>query len=403
MILDNVYIIGNNEPVNIRVGNGRIAEISHTAFTGNAGPLLLTFNNAVIFPGLINSHDHLEFNLFPQLGNKTYNNYTEWGKHIHTHYKDEIAAVLKIPTLLRSEWGVYKNLLCGVTTVINHGERLGLKNELITVFEGTQCLHSVHFEKYWKLKLNNPLKVNVPVNIHVGEGGDWLSFKEINKLINYNLLKRKLVGIHAVSMSAEQAEKFEAIVWCPESNYFLLNRTAQIDLLEQQTNILFGTDSTLTGSWDVWEHLRLARKTGMLNDEKLYNSLNQNPANTWQLNSGSIEEGKDADLVVAKQRPGKNGYDAFFALHPADLLLVMHKGEIRLFDESLLPQLQHVDLADFSRIFIQDTCKHVKGDLPALIKKIREYYPEVSFPVAILDKDLPVDKIKFTSTDIDTF
>ena len=379
MILENVHIIGNNEAVNMRVGNGKIAEISHVAFT--ADPLKLTFNNAIIFPGLINSHDHLDFNLFPPFGDRTYHNYTEWGKQIHTQYKDEIAAILKVPALLRSEWGVYKNLLCGVTTVVNHGERSGLKNELITVFEGSQCLHSVHFEKNWKLRLNNPLKIEVPVNMHVGEGDDYLAFNEVDQVINYNLLKRKLIGVHAVSMSAEQAKKFEAIVWCPESNYFLLDRTAQINLLEGHTKILFGTDSTLTGSWDIWEHLRLARKTGLLSDEKLYHSLNQNPANTWGLNSGLIEEGKDADLVVAKHKTGKSGFDSFFAIDHIDLLLVIHKGEIRLFDESLLSQLQYFGLQGFSKVFIHGACKYVKGDLPALIYKIKTYNSEVDFPV----------------------
>ncbi|MDB5087859.1 MAG: hypothetical protein JWR09_1853, partial [Mucilaginibacter sp.] len=339
--------------------------------------------DAIIFPGLINSHDHLDFNLFPQLGDRKYHNYTEWGKHIHKVYKDEIAAVLKIPVLLRSEWGVYKNLLCGVTTVVNHGEKSGLKNELITVFEESQCLHSVQFEKNWKVKLNNPLKRDLPVNIHVGEGDDWLSFREIDHLIQYNLLKRKLIGVHGVSMSVMQAEKFEALVWCPGSNYFLLDKTAPVDELAKHTKILFGTDSTLTGSWDIWEHLRLARKTKLLTDEALYEALNQNAANTWHLNTGSIIEGKDADLVVAKQPAGKKGLDAFFALTPADILLVIHKGEIGLFDQAMLPQLQHIELDSFSKVFIAGACKYVKGNLPALIRKIKAYQPDVNFPADI--------------------
>jgi cytosine/adenosine deaminase-related metal-dependent hydrolase len=383
MILGNVNIIGNNEPVNIRVCNGKIADITPASSKNKTGHLQLIFDDAIIFPGLINSHDHLDFNLFPQLGDRKYHNYTEWGKHIHKTYKNEIAAVLKIPVLLRSEWGIYKNLLCGVTTVVNHGEKSGLKNELITVFEESQCLHSVQFEKNWKIKLNNPLKRDLPVNIHVGEGDDWLSFREIDYLIQYNLLKRKLIGVHGVSMSAMQAEKFEALVWCPESNYFLLGKTAPVDELAKHTKILFGTDSTLTGSWDIWEHLRLARKTKLLTDEALYEALNQNAANTWQLNSGSINEGKDADLVVAKQPAGKKDLEAFFAFTPADILLVTHKGEISLFDQTMLPQLPHIELNSFSKVFITGTCKYVKGDLPALIRKIKAYQPDVNFPAEI--------------------
>ncbi len=381
MILNNVKIVGNDEPINIRVGDGKIAELSHTAFTGEAGPLTLSFTNAIIFPGLINSHDHLDFNLFPQFDDKTYNNYTQWGKYIHAIYKNEISDILKIPMSLRSEWGMYKNLICGVTTVVNHGERSGLKNVLINIFEESQCLHSVHFEKYWKIKLNNPFKNSMPVAIHVGEGDDWLAFNEIDQLLQYNLLKKKLIGIHGVAMSEKQAKGFEALVWCPESNYFLLNKTAQIDLLKKHTKILFGTDSTLTSSWNIWDHLRLARKTHLLSDIAIYASLNQNAANVWHLNSGSIETGKDADLVIATPQPDKIGFNAFFALDPTDLQLVVYKGNIRLFDETLLPQLQAIDLDKFSTIYIKGSCKYIEGDLPALMKKIKEYQPEVNFPI----------------------
>ncbi|WP_428330842.1 amidohydrolase family protein [Mucilaginibacter sp.] len=380
MILNNVKMIGEHEPVNVRVANGKIAQIANTAFIRTANPLNITFKDAIIFPGLINSHDHLDFNLFPQLGDKTYNNYTEWGKYIHHHYKTEIAGVLNIPVLLRSEWGVFKNLLCGVTTVINHGESSRLTSDLISIFEDTQSLHSVMFEKHWKIKLNNPLK-KLPVTIHVGEGSDWLAFEEINQLIRYNLLKKKLIGIHAVAMAEDQAKKFEALVWCPESNYFLLNKTARVDTLKNYSTLLFGTDSTLTGSWNIWEHLKLAKKTKLLNDKELYDTLTLNPAKIWKLNTGEIAEGKDADMVIARIKQNENGYKNFFATEPEDLLMVIHKGNIRLFDESILPQLNEIDLSIFSKVYMNGICRYIQGDLPELMEKIRQYQPSVNFPV----------------------
>lgn len=383
MVLCNVEIIGNWGAANISVCDGKIAGITSPTTIGNTGNLNLSFNNAIVFPGLINSHDHLDFNLFPALGGKTFKNYTEWGKHIHMVYKDEIAAVLAIPASLRYKWGLYKNLLCGVTTVVNHGEKTGLKDTPITIFEDTHCLHSVRFEKQWKIKLNNPAKKSQPVNMHVGEGTDIQSIKEIDQLIKFNLLNRKLIGVHGVAMSAAQAGHFEAIVWCPETNFFLLNKTAPVDVLNKHTEILFGTDSTLTGNWNTWKHLRLARKTGMLSDEGLFATINNNPAHVWNLNCGDIAAGKDADLVVARKTTGKNGYDAFFALNPTDILLATHKGEISLFDEELLPQLPDINLTAFSCVFIGDYCKYVKGDLPELIKQIQTHQPGAKFPVTI--------------------
>ncbi|MDF2430489.1 MAG: hypothetical protein JWP44_120 [Mucilaginibacter sp.] len=380
MILNNVKVAGTDEQVNIRVDKNMIAQISPLSLTD--GSLQLTFVNAVIFPGLINSHDHLDFNLFSPLGNKTYSNYTEWGKHLHETYKEEIAAILKIPFLMRVQWGIFKNLICGVTTVVNHGERLGLGNNLITVFEQCQSLHSVHFEKQWRFKLNNPFKLNLPATIHIGEGSDELASGEIDELTRWNLFNKKLIGIHAVAMSQYQAKKFKAIIWCPESNYFLLNKIAPVNILEKNAAVLFGTDSTLTGNWDIWQHLKFARATKMLDDRPLYHTLNQNPAAIWQLNCGEIARGKDADLVVANTKPGKTSYDSFFSIGPADLLLVVHKGNIRLFDETLLTQLKAIDLNKYSKICINGSYKYIQGDLPGLIEKIKGYNPEVNFPVS---------------------
>jgi len=383
MIISNVKLCGSDEVLDITVHNEKIAAISHHVTDNFPAELNLKFERTIVFPGLINSHDHLDFNLYPQFGNNIYSNYTEWGKHIHENYSGEIAGVLKIPQNLRSLWGIYKNLLCGVTTVVNHGEKLGLNNDLITVFEDTHCLHSVQFEKSWKIKLNNPLKLKFPVNIHVGEGEDFLSFKEIDELTKYNLFRGRLIGIHAVAMSQNQARKFEAVVWCPESNFFLLNKTAKVHMLKKYTNILFGTDSTLTSSWNVWEHLRLARKIGLLDDNTLYNTINKNAAQTWKLNSGEISEGKDADLVVAKIKNNKTGFNSFFETGPADLLLVLHKGNIRLFDETLLTQLNEVELSNFSKFYVDGVCKYVQGDLPGLMEKIKEFKPGVRFPVSV--------------------
>jgi len=382
MILNNVKITGTDEAVNIRIQDDKIASVSPSVIEDAFDPFQLSFENSIIFPGLINSHDHLDFNLYPQLGNNTYSNYTEWGKHLHKNYKSEIAEVLKIPVMLRSEWGVFKNLLCGVTTVVNHGENSGLKDDLITIFEKCQCLHSVQFEKNWKIKLNNPFKLGLPVAIHVGEGNDWLSLNEIYQLTRWNLLQKKLVGIHAVAMSEDQAKRFEALVWCPQSNYFLLNKTAPVNLLKQHSNILFGTDSTLTSNWNIWEHLQTAKKTGLLSDSELYDSLNQNAANTWHLNSGQIAYGKDADMVIAKTKQGTTGFDSFFELGPEDLLMVIHKGNIRLFDESLLVQLSSMDIENFSKVYVNGACKYVQGDLPGLMEKIKEYHPKADFPVS---------------------
>jgi len=374
MILSNVRMALTGQTVSIRIKDGKIAQVLPRDFHDQTDELKLSFDNAIIFPGLINSHDHLDFNLFPPLAGRTFKNYTEWGVYIHLKYKDVIDSVLKIPEKLRIQWGIYKNLLCGVTTVVNHGKKIKVSNDLISVFQDCQSIHSVHFEKRWRFALNNPLKKNIPAVIHCGEGTNDLASNEIDGLIQSNLLKRSIVAVHGVAMTEEQAKQFKALVWCPESNYFLLDKTAPIEHLKRQVPILFGTDSTLTSDWNIWNHIRNAKQTDILSDQDLYDSLTTNPANTWGLNAGGITEGMDADLVISKA-------DSFFATDPQNILLVMHKGQINLFDATLLRKLKTINTNEYSMINIGGSNKYVKGNLPELIFKVKQFYSDASFPV----------------------
>lgn len=374
MILHNVKTALTGQTVSIGINDGKIAQILPGHFHGKTDELNLIFDDAIVFPGLINSHDHLDFNLFPSLAGRTFKNYTEWGVYIHLKYKDTINKVLRVPESLRIQWGIYKNLLCGVTTVVNHGEKIRTPNDPITVFQDCQSIHSVHFGKRWRVSLNNPLKKNLPAVIHCGEGTDDLAANEINRLLKSNILKRPIVAIHGVAMNEERAKQFKALVWCPESNYFLLDKTAPVDRLKKYVPILFGTDSTLTGDWNVWNHIRKAQQSQLLSDEELFYSLTISPANTWELHTGVVAEGMDADLVVSTA-------GSFFTADPQNILLVMHKGHISLFDETLLPQLKTIDVSHYSKVNIGGGNKYVKGNLPELISKIKQFYPEAGFPV----------------------
>ena len=383
MRLSNLHFPGGEGAKDLQIDDGKITAILSSS-QGNGLPSRLSFEDALVFPGLINSHDHLDFNLFPSLGNKIYKNYTTWGQDIHTHNKEEIAAVLKIPRQLRTLWGLYKNLLNGFTTVVNHGEKLETDGNIITVFQDYHCLHSVGFEKSWRWKLNRPGRSERPFVLHVGEGIDAAAGLEIDRLIRWNLFKRPLIGVHGVAMSEKQAAAFRALVWCPASNYFLLGQTASIDRLKSKVPVLFGTDSTLTASWNSWDQIRMARDENKVTDEELLDTLTRAPATIWGLTGcGELTTGSRADLVIARPVKGLKGMDAFYALNPEDFLLILHKGNVRMFDESLLGPLSAGGLPvnKFYRTPIGNSIKYMEGDLPGLMQEILRYYPELVFPL----------------------
>ena len=388
MILNNLKLIPDNFTVNIETDGSFISNITENKITDNH-QLQLIFNDAIVFPGLINSHDHLEFNSFPLLGDRVYNNYIEWGHFIHATYKDKISKILAIPEALRVNWGIYKNLLCGVTTVVNHGKYHTIKNPVIKIIQSVQNVHSIKFEKNWRRKLNNPLKKNIPFIIHAGEGTDEQSKQEIDKLIKWNFLNRKLIAVHGIAMNELQSNKFKALVWCPASNYFLLNKTAPIDKLKNNIKILLGTDSTLTGDWNIWNHIRMAKGSGLATNMEIFEMVNKNAADVWNLNSGALIKGKAADIVIAKSDHSINFPENFYSLNPDNILMVIQDGNIVLFDEEILKQLQlhNFSIDDFSKYIINDKIKFNRGNLPGLIKQIRHYCDEIKFPVKLNDPD----------------
>ncbi len=389
MVLNNLICGANNEPVNIFISGETISDVFAPKPILEKDNLQINFPDCVAYPGLINSHEHLDFNCFQPLGNKIYNNYTEWGSHIHNVYKEEINAVLKIPQELRTRWGMYKNLLAGVTTVVNHGPVLKTDDSLITVHQEEQCLHSVKFEKFWKWKLNNPLKKNKPCVIHIGEGTNNESSKEIDELLKWNLLTRELIGIHGVAMNTKQAQKFKALAWCPESNHYLLNTTADIKNLKENTAIVFGTDSTLTGNWNIWQHLRFAANLQQVSNETLFEMVTKTAAGVWGMNSGEIRKNKNADIIIVKNKKEVSFYDLFFETNPEDMMMVIHKGKIRMFDPVLYAQLQKTNFnaADYNPVNINGTVKYVTGNLPKLLSSIKEYYPMAIFPCSGYSND----------------
>ncbi|MGF7230669.1 amidohydrolase family protein [Arachidicoccus sp.] len=385
MILRKLHMVNEEAKRNIKIEGKKIKNIAFEEILSNKHEIDLSFDNCYVFPGLINSHDHLDFDLFPQLGNHIYKNYLEWGIDIHRQNDATIRQILSIPKALRVKWGVYKNLVTGITTAVQHGEELEITEKSINVFQDCISLHSVSLEKHWRRTLNNPFSNRRPFVVHVGEGTDTQRCEEIDELLHYNFFRRKLVGVHGIAMNVQQAKKFQALIWCPDSNYFLYGNTARINELRNYTKILFGTDSTVSADWNIWNHFRLARMTNLLDDDELFRAVTTDAAKIWKLNkTGSICEGYYADLFIAKMHSiDKNDANNFFSTNPENIQLVLHKGAIVLFDASLLTQLKNVSLKDFSCIYVKGNQKFVLGDLPSLIKEIQKYVPEIKFPIDV--------------------
>jgi len=319
----------------------------------------LSLQDVIVFPGIFNAHEHLDFNLFPLMGDGEYEDYVQWGADIHKKNNGIIDSVLGVPNDLRIRYGILKNLINGVTHITHHGGHHDFIRSLdYPVFLNYQYLHSLKTEPYWKFKLNIPSGKDVM--IHIGEGRSRYAQEEIDRLIAWNMFKRSLIGIHAISMTAAQSRYFEAIVWCPASNMNLYGSTANVKALHANTTILFGTDSTLTGTFNFWEHLRLARSLNMLPDLELFDMVTDKRREIFWKKAIS-------SFVVARKK-SVDSLKGFFELNPDDILLVAIDNVVRLVDESVLHRHD-----DFLPVRFDSTRKLIKTSDASVLKSLENY------------------------------
>ena len=106
----------------VDISGGRVSHILCDTVVPSAATstLEVDLSGYLLMPGLINAHDHLEFALFPRMGNPRYKNATDWSMDIQASFSDVIAKHRAVPRSTRLWWGGLRNLLCGVTTVCHH-------------------------------------------------------------------------------------------------------------------------------------------------------------------------------------------------------------------------------------------------------------------------------------------
>jgi len=296
--------------------------------------------DGLLYPGLVNAHDHLHRNHYGRLGAPPYANAYEWGRDIHTRCADAIARGRAVPrrdALLRGAW---KNLRAGVTTVVHH-------DPWEPAFDEEFPLRVVRITSAHSLGFGGELPAPVagaPFTIHLAEGVDAESAGEVAALARCGLLTRDLLAVHAVGVDAagiaRLRESGAAVVWCPSSNQFLFGRTAPAELLAPGIDVLLGSDSLLTADGSLLRELRVARELALVDDERLLDAVGVVAARRIGVEAPSLALGARADVVVFR-RP-------LLEATEADVALVVAAGIPCVADPALLPAFGA--LADAGRL-----------------------------------------------------
>jgi cytosine/adenosine deaminase-related metal-dependent hydrolase len=302
----------------------------------------MNLDGHVRLPGLINAHDHLEFNLFPKLGNGPYRNATEWARDIHHPDRSPIREHLRVPKPVRLWWGGLKNLLSGVTTVCHHNpyEPGAFGPDFpVRVVRRMTWAHSLAFEPH----LNGRRRADWPFVVHCAEGVDADARREVEALDARGALDSRTAIVHGVGLTRAGIELMRrrgaALIWCPSSNLGMFGRTISRAVLNSGLPIALGTDSALSAPVDLLDELAVARR--FVPPARLYQMITSEPARILQL-----PEHTD-DWIAVRIRTGS-------------VALVVVAGRVRLISPELARQLPGLERRRFQPL-------HVEGRPPVLV------------------------------------
>lgn len=338
LLLRNATWFQNDQFVkgDIRIDNGKIVDLGN--LSAGKHDLPIDISGLLVLPGLINSHDHLEMNLYPHLGTPPYQNYTQWSADIYKPTQSPLKEIEKTDKDLRLTWGGLKNLISGVTTVVHHNpfQRILSKEKFpVKVLATMSWAHSLAFEK--TISKTFP-KNDIPYVIHAGEGIDDFAKSEIHKLDEIGLLRHNTVLVHAVAASNDEIEKLTqrkaSVIWCPSSNLLMFRQTAHVDRMKSAIKVSLGTDSTLTGPPTLLDEMRVAISTKLATTEDVYQMVSNVPSTIFSLEKPEIAIGAHADLVIVPKSGGTLS-ECIVNMTAKNIQGVIVNGNPRLIDHAL--------------------------------------------------------------------
>ena len=304
---------------------------------------VIDLEDSFVFPGLINAHDHLELNSQPRLKwRERYDNATEWIADFQPRFDSDPALAVNRPSTLddRAWVGGLKNLLSGVTTVCHHNpwHRAFGRRFPVRVMRNFGYSHSLHIDGDAVAASHRDTPREWPWMIHAAEGLDRAAQAELETLDRLGCLADNTVLIHGVALCRAAAARVidagAGLVWCPSSNQFLFNATADVRAFDDADRLALGSDSRLSGDGDLLDEIRAAHDTRQLSAEGLARTVTTGAAALLRLRAGRIAAGEPADLTVVRPL-ASCPFDSLVAAGRTDVRLVMIDGRPAIAEPAL--------------------------------------------------------------------
>lgn len=342
-------------------------------------PADINLNGFMILPGFVNAHDHLQFALFPRMGNPPYRNYIDWGDDIHRSFPQVIAKHHAIPKAVRLWWGGIRNLLCGVTTVCHHDPlwpELQREDFPVRVVRNYGWGHS--------LALGGDLRharaatpFGRPFIVHACEGIDEQAREELWGLERLGVLDDSTVLVHGLALDRDGVallrHRKASLIVCPSSNKFLYGKVPDASLLGRIEKLALGSDSSLTAEGDLLDEVRFAMRFLGISTSAAYQMVTTAAAAILRLADaqGSITEFGLADLIAVRDT-GQDPADRLDTLSMKDVELVMIGGRVHLATEAMLERLPFAARNGLEPLSIDGTIRWLRAPVRALLEQTEE-------------------------------
>lgn len=386
---DKFKLVGSD----ILIEDNKIVEVSEEI--NKTADSVLSCENRVIIPGLINSHTHASMSLFRGFGDGL--KLDDWLEKIYSYEKDLTSDQIR--------WGSYVGMLemirSGITTftdmyfmedvVAQSASNIGmraflspgisdraeephkeidranevlesikdLEDDRINFMYGPHTTYTCSKDFLTRVR-DLSEKNNVKIHIHLAETKsgreetlDRHDLGPVELLGKLDMLNEKLVAAHGVWLSDEEidilGDSNANLVYNPSSNAKLSSGTAPINkILSENINVGLGTDGMASNdSFDIFEEMKIGAllqrvKNRQISAKSMFKMATQNGAKALGINAGVIEEGKLADLAIINlNSPNLTPFNdpivnLVFSGHGSNVESVIIDGELIMLDNEIL-------------------------------------------------------------------
>jgi hypothetical protein len=323
----------------------------------------------VLYPGLIDLHNHLLYNSLPLWTEPAratpWTSHTQWPRNAAS-YQPRVSDPAELlgkaagRALLRY---VETRAIIGGTTAIQGNPKGAVPpdSDLVRNIDSERFGTDQDFIRVRTIVADTPEDLDPIVTAvgqgrgfiyHLCEGTDPDLLEEYTLVDGVGLVQRLLIAIHGTALQQPQLDALAAagatLVWSPFSNLWLYGQTAKIAQAKTAgLRICLGSDWAPSGTKNVLWELKVAdlwnraQPQPVFTAEQLCRLVTSNPgdalAQAWPHPLGRLAPGAAADLIVVANR-NADVYANLIGATEGDLRLVLVGGTARYGTPSLMRQ-----------------------------------------------------------------